>query len=67
MGQSIWRNADLLAVGDVIRARPEPVVDLQALFGMPPIAGFLGPDGLHPSLTGQQAIARAVVERLTDS
>lgn len=64
-GQSSWRNADLLAIGDVIRGRPEPVVDLQSLFGNPPAPELLGPDGLHPSLTGQQAIARAVVERLT--
>jgi lysophospholipase L1-like esterase len=65
MGQSTWRNDDLLAVGDIVRGRKEPVVDLQALFGVPPVADYLGPDGLHPSLTGQQAIARAVVERLT--
>jgi len=64
-GQSTWRNTDLLAVGDVIRGRPDPVVDLQALFGLPPDANFLRPDGLHPSLAGHQAIARAVVERLT--
>jgi lysophospholipase L1-like esterase len=64
-GQSRWTNADLLAVGDVIRCQPEPVVDLQAIFGDPPDVGFLSPDGLHPSLAGQQAIARAVVERLT--
>lgn len=64
-GQSHWSNADLLAVGDVIRRQPEPVVDLQAVFGNPPDRALLSPDGLHPSLTGQQAIARAVVERLT--
>jgi lysophospholipase L1-like esterase len=65
MGQSTWRNDDLLAVGDTVRGRSEPVVDLQALFGVPPVADSPGPDGLHPSLAGQQAIARAVVERLT--
>jgi acyl-CoA thioesterase I len=65
MGKSTWRNDDLLAVGDIIRGRSEPVVDLQALFGVPPVADYLGPDGLHPSLAGQQAIARTVVERLT--
>lgn len=64
-GQSTWRNADLLAVGDVIHGRPDPIVDLQSLFGNPPTPELLGPDGLHPSLVGQQAIARAVVERLT--
>jgi lysophospholipase L1-like esterase len=64
-GQSSWRNTDLLAIGDEMRGRPEPVVDLQALFGNPPDPELLGPDGLHPSLAGQQAIARAVIERLT--
>lgn len=55
-GQSRWHNADLLAVGDVIRRQPEPVVDLQAVFGNPPDSALLSPDGLHPSLAGQQAI-----------
>lgn len=64
-GQSMWRNADLLAIGDEIRSRPEPVVDLQSRFGNPPAPDLLGPDGLHPSLAGHQAITRAVVERLT--
>jgi len=64
-GLSTWRNDDLRAVGDTIRGRSETVVDLHALFGDPPVSDYLGPDGLHPSLAGQQAIARAVVERLT--
>ena len=54
-GQSTWRNADLLAIGDEIRARPEHVVDLQSRFGNPPDPELLGPDGLHPSLAGQQS------------
>lgn len=64
-GQSSWRNADLLAIGEEMRGRPEPVVDLQSRFGNPPDPELLGPDGLHPSLAGHQAIARAVIERLT--
>ncbi len=64
-GQSTWRNADLLAVGDILRGRPDPVVDLQSLFGNPPASELLGPDGLHPSLAGHQVIAKALVERLT--
>lgn len=63
-GQSTWRNADLLAIGDLIRGRAEPVIDLQTRFGNPPAPDLLGPDGLHPSLAGQQTIARAVIERL---
>jgi len=62
--ESDWRNADILAVGDIIRAQPDAVVDLQTTFGVPADPKLQGPDGVHPSLHGQQAIARAVVERL---
>lgn len=58
-------NEDLEAVGDVVRRQPEVVVDVQAVFGRPAAASFLLPDGIHPSLAGHKAIARAVVERLT--
>lgn len=59
-----WRNEDLLAVGDVICRRAEPVVDLRGTFGEPPDPRYLLLDGLHPSLVGQVAITRALVERL---
>lgn len=65
MGQSHWRNEDVLAVGDFIREQKEPVVDIQALFGTPADPELQGPDGVHPSLAGQKAIARAFVESLT--
>ncbi|MBC8162088.1 MAG: hypothetical protein H7Z42_12815 [Roseiflexaceae bacterium] len=65
MGQSYWRNADVLPIGEYIRAQPELVVDIQSVFGLPANPDFLGPDGVHPSLAGQKAIARALVERLT--
>jgi lysophospholipase L1-like esterase len=64
--QVSWRNADLRAIGDRVRAMPDPVVDLQAAFGIPPKPEYLLPDGLHPSLAGQQVMLRALVERLTD-
>jgi len=43
------------------------VVDVQAVFGTPADPELQGPDGVHPSLAGQKAIARAFVERLTES
>ena len=58
-------NEDLKAISDVVRRQPEPVVDVQTVFGRPAAASLLLPDGIHPSLTGQKAIARAFVERLT--
>jgi acyl-CoA thioesterase-1 len=59
-----WRNADLLAVRDVMRARPEPVVDLWDVFHHPADPRYLLPDGLHPSLEGQIAIVQRLVEQL---
>ena len=75
--QLTLRNEDLLAVGDLLRGRPrpavdaspvlpgDPVVDIQAVFGAPAPAELVLSDGIHPALAGQQAIARALVERLT--
>jgi acyl-CoA thioesterase-1 len=65
-GQMMWRNRDLAAIADVLRRQPEPVVDLQRVFGNPANPALLMDDGLHPSLEGQKAIARALVERLAD-
>lgn len=42
-----------------------PVVDIRALFETPADPDLQGPDGVHPSLVGQRAIAGAFVERLT--
>ena len=61
------RSDDLVAIADVLRDEPDPVVDLITLFGQPPAARLLGEDGVHPALAGQQAIVRALVERLTES
>jgi acyl-CoA thioesterase-1 len=65
-----WRNEDLAAisaaVADVARAHGDPVVDLQAVFGLPPDRKLLLPDGLHPSLPGQKAIVSALVHTLSD-
>lgn len=65
MGQSQWRNEDIVAIADHIRKQPEPVVDVQAVFGLPAAQDLQGPDGVHPSLAGQKAIAKAFVEQLT--
>ena len=67
MGQSVFTNRDVVAIGDFVREQEDPVVDLQAVFGTPADPKLQGPDGVHPSLAGQKAIARAFVERLTES
>jgi acyl-CoA thioesterase I len=65
MGQSTFLNEDVFAIGDFVREQEEPVVDIQAVFGLPADPELQGPDGVHPSLAGQKAIARAFVEGLT--
>ncbi len=59
-------NDDVVAIAGVVQGQPEPVVDLVTLFGWPPASELMLTDGIHPSLAGQQVIARALVERLTD-
>ncbi len=61
------RSDDLVAIADVLRDEPDPVVDLITLFGVPPTSGLLTEDGVHPTLAGQQTIARALVEKLTET
>lgn len=65
-GQPVWRNADLREAARLVRevAGEDPLIDLWEAFGDPAEPGFLLPDGLHPSLAGQKAIAVALVERL---
>ena len=64
-GQMMWLNKDLSAIARVVRRQPGLVVDLQRVFGQPANPQLLLPDGLHPSFTGQKAIVKAVVERLS--
>lgn len=63
-GASSWRNTDVAALADAIRAFDDPVVDLVDVFGIPADPELQGPDGVHPSLTGQQRIVTALVESL---
>jgi lysophospholipase L1-like esterase len=64
-GGSSWRNDDIRALADAMGDLDEPVVDLVTAFGVPVREGLQGPDGVHPTLAGQTAIVRAVVEKLT--
>jgi len=66
-GGSSWRNDDIRALADAMTGLDEPVVGLVAAFGVPVGDGLQGADGVHPTLAGQTAIARAVVERLANS
>ncbi len=59
------RPDDLTAVIDAVRRQPDPVVDLPKALGSVANPEYMMDDGLHPSLAGQKAIVRALVERLT--
>ena len=60
-----WRNADLAEVARLVRevTGRDTLVDLWEAFGDSPEPELLLPDGLHPSLAGQRAIAAAFVEQ----
>lgn len=63
-GESSWANADVVALAAAIRAFDEPVVDLVETFGLPPLPGLQGEDGVHVTLAGQSAIVSALVDTL---
>jgi lysophospholipase L1-like esterase len=68
--QQIWlQDGDAIAldraVRELVQDAGDILVDLQEAFGRPPEPGLLQADGLHPTLAGQQAIARAFVEQLS--
>lgn len=65
-GASSWRNADVVALAAAVGSLGEPVVDLVTAVGVPPRPGLQGPDGVHPSVAGQQRILTAVLETLTE-
>lgn len=62
-----WHNTDITALADAIRAFDDPFIDLVDPFGVPARGDLQGPDGVHPSITGQKEIVRAVVTELTVS
>ncbi|MFF5989926.1 SGNH/GDSL hydrolase family protein [Prauserella flavalba] len=60
-GHSSWANADVRALADGIRDLGGPLVDLTAVLGTPAAPDLVGDDGVHPTLAGQVAIARAAL------
>lgn len=64
-GASSWRNSDITALADAVSAFSEPVVDLVDAYGSPAGPELHGPDGVHPSIAGQQRIVTALIETLT--
>jgi acyl-CoA thioesterase I len=63
--QLTWTNEHMAGIANLMRQQTtDRVVDLQPIFGNPANPDYLLDDGLHPSLEGQKAIARALVEKL---
>lgn len=62
--QLTWSNDHLAEIATLLRQQADPVVDLQPIFGIPANPDYLLDDGLHPSLEGQKAIVRALVQKL---
>lgn len=58
-------NTDLVAIADMMRQLPDPVVDVQKVFGNPVNPDWLLSDGVHPSLAGHKIIVKAFVEQLS--
>lgn len=63
-GESTWDNADLVAFAEAMHDLPGPLVDLTEVFGVPGDPDLQGPDGVHVSLAGHQAIVRALITTL---
>jgi acyl-CoA thioesterase I len=68
--QQIWlHDGDGDALDQAIRDQvndEDIMVDLRNTFGRPPEPSLLQADGLHPTLAGQQAIAKAFAEQLNN-
>jgi lysophospholipase L1-like esterase len=62
-----WTRADIVRKAAIVRSLPRGVIDLWPPFGDPPNGDLLLPDGLHPSLAGQQAILAAVLSQFPGS
>jgi acyl-CoA thioesterase-1 len=65
-GQISLSNAHITPIAEAMRQLPDPVIDLQELFGIPANPDYLLSEGIHPSLAGHKAIVKAVVERLSE-
>jgi acyl-CoA thioesterase I len=63
-GGSSWRNDDICALAEEMRKLDGTLIDLVASFGVPVDPELQGTDGVHPTLAGQSAIVRSVVEGL---
>lgn len=63
--QLAWSNENITAVANAVLKQPDPVIDLQTIFGLPPNPDLLLSDGIHPSLRGQKAIVKALITKIS--
>lgn len=56
-----FRPEDVAEAAKAIRGQPDPVVDLDDVFGRPPDPSLYEDDSVHPNLLGQMRIVEALV------
>ncbi|WP_433223732.1 SGNH/GDSL hydrolase family protein [Microtetraspora malaysiensis] len=61
-----WTNRDVDAIRQIVNAQPDLTVDSHPALARQTGEEFLLDDGIHLSLAGQQALAAAVVDVLSD-
>lgn len=62
----VYSSETIAAKADLIRAMPDLVVDVAAVFGNPADPDLFLSDGLHPSVAGQELILKALLARLAE-
>ncbi|MGV9535885.1 SGNH/GDSL hydrolase family protein [Streptosporangium sandarakinum] len=62
-----WANHDIDAVGHIVTRLPDVTVDTRPVIAGRTAEPFHTEDGLHLSLTGQRALAAALVDALADA
>jgi lysophospholipase L1-like esterase len=61
-----WANRDIDAIGKILNGQPDLTLDTRPVMARQAAGQFHLDDGLHLSLAGQQALAIALVDILTD-
>lgn len=61
-----WRDDDVAAIAQAVRDQDPAAVDVYAAFLAAADPSHLMPDGIHPTLAGQQLIARTVLAHLAE-
>lgn len=61
------KNSDLNEISKYLKAQPEPVINLTEEFGNPVNTEFVQYDGIHLTIDGQKAIAKSLINKLSNT